>query len=84
MFLQGLRVQSPAVFDYLGKPQYTTVFSRNPHHWKLQFRLLWYVLSGRAWVGTSGDVRALAGMVWLAYAGTFASLGVLGWDAISS
>jgi hypothetical protein len=83
-FLRGLRVQSPALFDYLGKPKYTTVFSRNPDHWKLQLRLLWCVLSGRAWVETSGRVRALAGMVWLAYAGGFGSLVVLGWDAISS
>jgi hypothetical protein len=84
LFLRGLRVQFPACFDYLGKPNHTTVFSRNPDHWKLQLRLLRSVLSGRAWGQTSGSVRALAGMVWLAYAGIFASLGVLVWDAISS
>jgi len=84
LFLRGLRVQFPAYFYYLGKPNYTAVFSRNPAHWKLQLRLLWSVLSGRAWGQTSGSVRALAGMVWLAYAGIFASLGVLVWDAISS
>jgi hypothetical protein len=82
LFLRGLRVQSPALFDNLGKPKYVKVFSRNPDHWKLQLRLLWCVLSGRAWGETSGGVRALAGMVWLAYAGSFVSLGVLGWDAI--
>lgn len=84
LFLRGLRVQSPALFDNLGKPKYTTVFSRNPDHWKLQLRLLWCVLSGRAWSETSGGVRALAGMVWLAYAGILVSLGVLGWSAICS
>jgi hypothetical protein len=30
LFLRGLRVQFPAYFDYLGKPNHTTVFSRNP------------------------------------------------------
>ena len=84
LFLRGLRVQSPALFDNLGKPKYTAVFSRNPDHWKLQLRLLWCVLSGRAWSETSGGVRALAGIVWLAYTGSFVSLGVLGWNAISS
>lgn len=83
-FLQGLRVQSPALFDYLGRPKYTTIFSRNPDHWKLQSRLFCFVLSGRAWAGTSGGVRALAGVVWLAYAGSFASLSVFGWAAITS
>jgi hypothetical protein len=84
LFLRGLRVQFPACFVYLGQPNYTTVFSRNPDHWKLQLWLLWCVLSGRAWGQTSGGVGALAGMVWLAYVGIFASLGVLVWDAISS
>ena len=84
LFLRGLRVQSPALFESLGNPKYTTVFSRNPDHWKLQLRLIWWVLSGRAWRETSGGVRDLAGLVWLTYAGSFASLGVLGWSAISS
>ena len=84
LFLRGLRVQSPALLENLGKPKYTTVFSRNPDHWKLQLRLLWCVLSARAWRETSGRVRALAGIVWLVYVGIFASLGVLGWDAINS
>lgn len=84
LFLRGLRAQSPAVFDYLGKPEYTTVFSRSPDHWRLQLRLIWFVLSWRARGETSGGIRALAGMAWLAYAGIFASLAVLGWNAISS
>ena len=84
LFLRGLRVQSPGIFDNLGKPKYITIFSRNPDRWKLQLQFLWFVLNGRAWKETSGSVRALAGMVWLAYVGLSASLGVLGWSAISS
>jgi hypothetical protein len=84
LLLRGLRVQSPALFEYLGDPKYATVFSRNPDHWKLQVRLLWCVVSGRAWRETSGSVRALAGMVWLVYLGIFASLSVLGWDAMTT
>jgi hypothetical protein len=83
LFLQGLLVQSPALFDHLGKPKYTTLFSRNPDHWRAQFRFTWFILTGRAWRETWGGVRALAGTVWLAYVGTCASLGMLGWEAIS-
>jgi hypothetical protein len=76
-FIQVLREQLPVTFDQLGQPSFKSIFSRDPGNWKTQFRLLGFVLSGKAFVQTRENSRILACFVFMAYLGVLVSLSLL-------
>lgn len=74
LLLRSLRLHYGALFAELGQPRVLQLFSHDPSHWKIQFRFLWFVLSGRVITSTAGTSRVLASLTWLAYAGMLSGL----------
>ncbi|SHH22180.1 hypothetical protein SAMN05428948_3383 [Massilia sp. CF038] len=74
LFLRFFSAHAPSSFDELGRPKASTIFSRSPSDWKIQFRFVRFVLTGHAWRLTSGWIKALACVVWISYAGLYGSL----------
>lgn len=74
LLLRCLRLRYGVLFSELGQPRALQLFSRDPLHWKIQFRFLWFVLSGRAITSTAGACRVLASLAWLAYTGMLSGL----------
>ena len=58
-FLRNLEATEHELFVQIGAPRFNQICSRNPQNWRLQFRFLWFMLSGHAVVSTHGKLRIL-------------------------
>ena len=67
VFIQLLKSKDRLLYFALGAPHFSNVFSRDPDDWKIQFRLIWFVLSGKAYAASRDSMRVVACVVWVAY-----------------
>jgi len=69
MLLRGIKGQSPEVFRELGEPSNSRILSRDPNNWRIQWRFMVFVLSGKANAVVSGRLKIAALVAFAGYAG---------------
>ena len=77
LLMRALRNEHPELLASLGRPRFRELHSRSPDHWRMQFRFIWFVISGQGLNQTAGLSRVLTIVCGLSYVGTFGSLAAL-------
>ena len=74
VFLHQLQATEHELFIQIGAPRFSQICSRNPQHWRVQIRLLWFMVSGHAFAKTHGKLRILSAFLMVAELAMLVSL----------